>query len=55
MAKTETVLEELKINYLSEERYKEAVAAGEVNQNELYMTPSQSMPTITLHKWTEVV
>lgn len=47
MAKTETVLEELKINYLSEEQYKNAVAAGEVNQDEIYMTPSKSVPTKT--------
>ena len=35
----ETSLRELKINYLTEEQYKEALEAGEINPNEIYITP----------------
>lgn len=44
MAKTETVLDELKINYLSEAQYNAAKTAGLINDNELYMTPSSGTP-----------
>lgn len=35
---TETKLNELKINYLTEAQYKEAKTNGEINDDELYMT-----------------
>lgn len=38
--KTETQISELKINYLTEAQYQEAVSNGEINENELYLTPS---------------
>ena len=37
--KTETSVKNFKINYLSEELFTEALANGEINQNEVYMTP----------------
>lgn len=45
MAKTETELTELKINYLSQEQFDAELAAGRIQSNELYMTPSQTIPT----------
>nr|DAE28640.1 MAG TPA: hyaluronidase [virus sp. ctmTa7] len=42
MAKTETDISTLKINYLSESAYKTALSNGEINENEIYMTPEQS-------------
>lgn len=47
MPKTETNVDTLVINQLSQEAYQAAVAAGEINQNELYMTPAQNVPTKT--------
>lgn len=38
---TETTLNEFKINYLSKQQYDDAVKNGQINQNELYMTPSE--------------
>ena len=38
--KTETQVSELKINILSESDYNTALANGEINENELYLTPS---------------
>lgn len=43
----EEILDELTINYLSEEQYSEAKANGEVNENELYATPDASVFAIT--------
>lgn len=40
--KTETSLTNLVINYLSESDYNSAVSAGTINENELYMTPTQA-------------
>ena len=40
MAKTETQINELKINYLTQELYDAAVANGEINENEIYLTPN---------------
>lgn len=40
--KTETLLSNLVINYLSESDYNSAVSAGTINENELYMTPTQA-------------
>lgn len=37
--KTETLLSNLIINYLSESDYNSAVSAGTINENEIYMTP----------------
>lgn len=40
MSQTITKLKELKINQLTEEQYQEALAAGLINENELYVTPA---------------
>lgn len=45
--KTETNVKELKINILSQEAFDTLSANGEVNQNEIYMTPGQKVPTKT--------
>lgn len=37
--KTETKVNELRINYLSEDDYNTALNNGEINENEIYMTP----------------
>lgn len=36
--KTETLVKDFKINYLTEEQYQEAMTNGEINENEIYMT-----------------
>ena len=46
--KTETTVTDFKINYLTEAQYQEAAATGEINQNEIYMTPAEQMPTMVL-------
>lgn len=38
----ETQLNELKINYLTEEQYEEAKTNNQINDNELYMTPDDT-------------
>lgn len=40
--KTETLVNEFKINYLTEDQYNEAVTNGEINENEIYMTPEEN-------------
>lgn len=40
--KTEALASEFKINYLTEAQYQEAVTNGEINENEIYMTPDTS-------------
>lgn len=40
--KNETQLDDLKINYLSESLYQEAVKNNQINENEIYMTPYES-------------
>lgn len=40
--KNETSVDNLKINYLSEALYQEAVRNGEINLNEIYMTPENN-------------
>lgn len=40
IVKTPTNLDTLKINYLTQEMYEEALANDEINENELYLTPS---------------
>lgn len=48
MAKTETKIDELKINYLTEAQYQTALSNGEINENEIYMTPNNAtIPTKT--------
>lgn len=42
MTKNETLLDELKINYLTEAQYNAAKDAGEINEDEIYMTPSSN-------------
>lgn len=41
MAKTETNVDNLKINYLTKEQYDEALASGSINLNEMYITPEE--------------
>lgn len=41
--KTETTVSDLKINYLTEAQYQEALTAGEINENEIYMTPDEKI------------
>lgn len=43
----ETSLKELKINYLTEEQYKEALDAGNINENEIYITPYEPLNIAT--------
>lgn len=45
--KTETNIKNFKINYLTKEQYETALTAGEINQDELYMTPAEIIPTKT--------
>lgn len=45
--KTVTNLETLKINYLTEAMYEDALENDQINDNELYMTPSSSSSTPT--------
>lgn len=47
MAKTDTAVNELIINRLTNEQYKAALAAGEINDNELYMTPAEEAADAT--------
>lgn len=37
-----TNLSTLKINYLTKQQYQDALDAGEINENELYMTPAEN-------------
>lgn len=39
---TTTDLSTLKINYLTQEQYNTAKANGEINENEIYLTPNVS-------------
>lgn len=41
--KNETLISELKINYLTEELYEEALENGQINENEIYMTPDSNL------------
>lgn len=45
---TETKLNELKINYLTEAQYEEAKTNGAINDDELYMTPDNSYTMVDL-------
>lgn len=45
--KTTTNLETLKINYLTQEMYKDALENDEIEENELYFTPSSGLPYTT--------
>lgn len=47
MAKVDTNVRELIINKLTNEQYKEALAAGEINDNELYMTTAEEVADAT--------
>lgn len=40
MATTETLVNELKINYLTEEQYQTALENNQINEDEIYMTPT---------------
>lgn len=39
MDKTETLVNDFKINYLTEEEYQSALSDGSLGENEIYMTP----------------
>ena len=45
--KTETVVNNFKINYLSTELFNQALANGEIEQNEVYMTPDADIQVPT--------
>lgn len=47
MAKKDTLMNELVINRLTAEQYKTALEAGEINDNELYMTPAEEAADAT--------
>lgn len=46
---TTTNLTTLKINYLSQAQYNEALTNGQINENELYFTPSDNSPSVTIN------
>lgn len=43
--KTETNIKNFKINYLTKEQYEAALASGDINQDEVYMTPAEDVPS----------
>lgn len=47
MAKIDTPIKELVINRLTSEQYKAALENGEINDNELYMTPAEEVADAT--------
>jgi hypothetical protein len=47
MAKTETLINDFKINYLTEPQYQAAFSNGEIKENELYLTPEASTKEAT--------
>ena len=55
MAKTETFINEFKINYLTSEQYQEALASNAINDDELYMTQEDMIEIasdlVELHVW----
>ena len=46
--KTTTELETLKINYLTQEMYEDALENGEINEGELYFTPDKETISLSL-------
>lgn len=50
---TTTNLSSLKINYLTQEQYDTALAGGNINENEIYMTPSNGSGDIDVNDMTE--
>lgn len=46
--KTTTELETLKINYLTQEMYEDALQNGEINEGELYFTPDEETDYLPL-------
>lgn len=46
--KTETNLTTLNINYLSENDYNTALTKGQINENEIYMTPTSGITALTI-------
>lgn len=51
---TETKLNELSINYLTEAQYEEAKTNGEINDDELYMTPDNNEEAKDVYSTSEV-
>lgn len=51
MAKTETQVNDLKLNFLTKEQFETAKEAGQLSTTELYFTPSE-LPVYTFNKWT---
>ena len=43
MAKTTTLLPKLKINTLTQAQYDKALAAGQINATEIYLTPDEGV------------
>lgn len=48
MSKTITNLSSLKINYLTSQQYEQALDAGEINSNEMYLTPASTVDSLNL-------
>ena len=47
MAKIETLVNDFKINYLTEEEYQNALTNNKINENEVYMTPEGNIRKVT--------
>lgn len=53
--KTTTNLETLKINYLTQQMYEDALENNEINENELYFTPDEDTTSLSIQRvdWTD--
>lgn len=47
MAKTETLINDFKINYLTEAQYQTALLNDEINDDEIYLTPEDNTKKVT--------
>lgn len=47
MAKIETLVNDFKINYLTETEYQTALSNNQIHENELYLTPEESTKKVT--------
>lgn len=48
MSKVITNLSSLKINYLTSQQYQQALNEGEIDSNELYLTPASTINSLNL-------
>ena len=51
IVKTPTNVDTLKINYLTQEMYEEALENDEINENELYLTPKTEEVSVQIIRW----